>query len=592
MKLILAEKDAAARKIAFILSGGKYRSVKDGRVSYYVFGDTVVFPLQGHLLDIDFPPQFSSWRLEDLPSLVESPLVVKERDLPRLRTLRKIMKQCDVIIIATDADREGEAIGLEVVKGAKKVMRAWFSSLTPQEIKKAFSNLRSPNYALANSAFARRDVDLLWGAVLTRALSLRTNRRGKDFLSVGRVQTPTLGLIVEREREIRSFVPETYYVVSGEAEGYRVICTEKFKERKLAENVARIKKGIVASIEEKNVEIPRPVPFDTNTFLREASRLLKISPKKALDVAEELYLQGLISYPRTDNQTYPPSLDISSVLSILEKAYPIVKNITPPYRPSSGRKTEDHPPIHPVGYKKLEGIYAKVYDLIARRFIATLLPKAKVRVKKVTIAGEGYTFVNEGREIVDPGWTVIYPHELKTSPLPPFREGQEVSLTLVVEEKKTQPPPRYTYSSLLSKMESLGLGTKSTRADIIDKLFRRGYITGKKAIRPTELGEAVYDILKNIVPVIVSPELTASLEKDLEKIANGEKKREDVVAEVRDVLRKVVNDFLTKDIGGVALGSKEESLGKRPNTSRGIKKVKKEKRKITKTYRRRKKKNK
>jgi len=588
MKLILAEKDAAARKIAHVLSGGRYRTVRQGKISYYVFGDTVVFPLRGHLLDVDFPPRFSSWRMEDLPLLVESPLVVKERDPARLRVLRRLMRACSEVIIATDADREGEAIGLEVVDGDKKVSRAWFSSLTPQEIRRAFSNLRSPNYALAHSAFARRDVDLLWGAVLTRALSLKTNRRGRDFLSVGRVQTPTLALVVEREREIRSFVPEKYYVVVGEAEGYRVVCDKKFKNKEEAQEIAKNKRGVVVSVEERVVEVPRPVPFDTNTFLREASRLLKISPKRALDVAEELYLRGLISYPRTDNQTYPP-MDFSSILSLLEEAYPIVKNIRPPYRPSSGRKTEDHPPIHPVGYERLEGIHARVYDLVARRFIATLLPPGRVKVRRVVIEA-GCGLVGEGREVVERGWTAVYPHELKTSPLPPFQRGQEVSLSLSVEERKTQPPPRYTYSTLLSKMESLGLGTKSTRAEIIDKLFKRGYLTGKKVIRPTELGEAVYDILKGIVPVIVGPGLTASLEEELERVAKGQEGREEVVARAREVLRKVVNDFLARDVGGVALGSKEEPVGKRPGAPRGAKKVKKEKGKVAKAHRGRKKK--
>ncbi|HID08699.1 TPA: DNA topoisomerase I, partial [Candidatus Micrarchaeota archaeon] len=212
MILILAEKPLAGQRIARILSGGKARKKLFKKHPYWTFKfkgeDAVLVPLKGHILDVDFPEEFSRWKEEDLEKLVDAPLkqVITEATISAL--LRSLAPNVDAIIIATDADREGEAIGLEaaelVIKEKGKrvpIYRARFSAITKQEILKAFENLELPDRNLAESAFARREIDLLWGAVLTRALSLLTGRRGKDFLSVGRVQSPTLALVVERERE-------------------------------------------------------------------------------------------------------------------------------------------------------------------------------------------------------------------------------------------------------------------------------------------------------------------------------------------------------------------------------------------------------
>ena len=564
MILVLAEKAKAGRRIAEILSGGRFRTIKLKKHVYYTFNlngkEVVVFPLRGHVIDVDFPKEFSRWSLRSLKALTRAPIVRKVSAWDVVSTLKQLAPRVEEVIIATDADREGEAIGWEVVEyifRGKPVRRAWFSALTPREIRKAFSNLIPPKVKLAEAAFARRDVDLLWGAVLTRALSLTSGRRGKSFLSVGRVQTPTLALVVEREREIRNFKPQTYYTLKGtfcEREPFVAVHPRKvFDKREVEELLGKVKSsthGRVTSFRKEVKKVYRPVPLDTTTFLSEANKILGIPPKEALDIAEDLYTSGLISYPRTDNQTYPPDLPFSSILSKLRRIpqyRPFVEKITPPYSPSRGKKTEDHPPIHPVDVPSspLPEKHAKVYDLIVRRFLATLMEDGLVEVKKARIDVAGVPFEGEGRRVVKKGWMEVYPVRVDEKPLPDLEEGETVRvLGVKLEKGKTKPPSRYSPGELVKKMESLGLGTKATRAEIVAKLYRRGYITGRKRVRPTPLGELVYDLLKEFAPAIVTPELTSRLEQHMEEIAQGRKGRAEVVEESRNILESLADLFI------------------------------------------------
>ncbi len=565
MILIIAEKAKAGRRIAEVLSGGRYRALRAGKHVMYTFNlngkEYVVFPLRGHVIDVDFPKEFSRWSLKRLKDLVNAPIIQKVTLWNVINLLKSLKNRVEAVIIATDADREGEAIGLEVVEYLfrdKPVARAWFSSLTPREIKKAFSNLIPPKRSLAEAAFTRRDVDLLWGAVLTRALSLTSGRRGKDFLSVGRVQTPTLALVVEREREIRNFKPETYFLLKAlfekETPFWGTHPRKLKEEREAKELLEKVKNGmgVVRSFKKEEKKIHRPVPFDTTTFLSEANKILGIPPKEALDIAEDLYTSGLISYPRTDNQTYPPDLPFAEILSKLSRipSYrPFTSRISPPFRPSRGRKTEDHPPIHPVDVpaSPLPEKHAKIYDLIVRRFLATLLPEAVVEEKKGIIEVNGVPFEVKGKVLVFPGWMEVYPVSIEEVRVPDLVVGEEIPVKKVqLEKKKTKPPSRYSPGELVKRMESLGLGTKATRAEIIAKLYRRGYITGRKRIRPTPLGELVYDLLKEIAPETLSPELTARLEEDMNHIERGSKERGAVVGEARGVLSRLVDEFLNK----------------------------------------------
>lgn len=570
MILILAEKPLAGERIARILSHGRARKKTFKKHPYWEFDfngrPAVLVPLKGHIVDVDFPKELNRWSEETLEDLINAPLLTRATDYTVFQLLKSLAPSVEEIIIATDADREGEAIGLEAAEIVLRerrvpVRRAYFSALTPEEIQKAFSNLREPDYNLAASAYARREIDLLWGAVLTRALSLFSGRRGKDFISVGRVQSPTLALVVEREREIERFVPIPYWVIEAVlrdgGSDFKAVYAEgqiwqEPMARMLYQTASRAKEGVVVRTERRTDKIPRPVPFDTTTFLREANHVLGLSASEALSIAETLYMKGLISYPRTDNQTYPPSLDLRSIVSKLAKIHEyeeFAKELLAQdvFRPSSGRKTEDHPPIHPVDVpkKKLPEKEQRVYDLIARRFLATLMAPGTLERRRVHININGVPFVAEGRKVIQKGWTAVYPVDLRENEVPELPDGARVTVKSVkLIQKKTQPPSRYSQGELIKRMEALGLGTKSTRAEIIAKLFARKFLTGKKKIKPTELGRKLVDVLEKHAPDIVSPKMTAELEAEMERIAKGERSKEDVVSESRTLLSKVLREVL------------------------------------------------
>ena len=571
MILILAEKPIAGARIASILSDGKARKKQYKKHPYWEFefngAPAILVPLKGHILDVDFPPELNKWSEDTLDVLPGAPLqnVVTDRTVAAL--LKSLAPKISEIIIATDADREGEAIGLEsaelVMKYAGRqipVKRAYFSALTKKDVLNAFEHLQEPKRALAESAFTRREIDLIWGAALTRAISLYSGRRGKKFLSIGRVQSPTLAIIVEREREIERFVPIPYWVIeavlehSGEKFSARYAEGQIWQEpmaQMLYKTAKAAKQGVVTRVEVRQDKIARPVPFDTTTFLREANRHLHISTSEALKVAESLYMKGLISYPRTDNQTYPPSLDFRSILSKL-KSVPDYREFAEEllqqdvFRPSSGRKAEDHPPIHPVDVPrgKLSEKERKVYDLIARRFLATLMAPGTLERRNVHINLNGVPFVAEGRNIVQKGWTAVYPASLRENEVPSLSDGARVNVVSVkLSKSQTKPPSRYSEGELVKRMEALGLGTKSTRAEILAKLFARKYISGRKAIKPTELGLKIVEVLERYAPELATPNMTAELEQALDAIARGEKERDDVFSVSAERLKQVLNEL-------------------------------------------------
>ncbi len=571
MILIIAEKPIAGLRIANILSDGKLSRKSYRKHPYWEFSfqgePAVLIPLKGHIVDVDFPEALGRWSEDTLLDIPRADLrrVITERTVASL--LKSIAPQVSKIIIATDADREGEAIGLEAAElvmdfAGRQILtlRAYFSALTPSDIRRAFENLREPDRKLAESAFARRAVDLVWGAALTRAVSLYSGRRGKAFLSIGRVQSPTLAVVVEREREIQNFVPLEYWTIDAElaygSERFSAHYAEgKIWQEPMAQMLYRTasssKKGRVVRVEVRRDKISRPVPFDTTTFLREANRHLGISTSEALRVAESLYMKGLISYPRTDNQTYPPSLDFRAILSKLRtvKEYaPFADELLQQdvFRPSSGRKADDHPPIHPVDVPggRLSEKERKVYDLIARRFLATLMAPGTLERRNIHINIGGVPFVSEGRRVVQKGWTAVYPAQLRDSPVPDVPEGTPLDvLSVKLSKQKTKPPSRYSEGELVKRMEALGLGTKSTRAEILSKLFARKYIYGRRSIRPTDLGLRLVEVLEQYAPELATPDMTADLEKELDAIARGERSVDDVLRVSAQRLVKVLEDL-------------------------------------------------
>ncbi len=346
--------------------------------------------LKGHVLNPSFPDGYSNWQKTDLHELIDAKLIKEPTDKNVLRALRKVAKDATDVVIATDFDREGELIGLEAlsevldVNPALKaqadngaIKRARYSALTKDEIERAFADLDELSYDLAHAGEARQDIDLIWGATLTRAVSLATRRFGSNFLSVGRVQSPTLGLIVERELERRAHKPEPYWEVLARFqhpedafEAHHTV--DKFWKREEADAaVAGTKSpGVVSEIGSKKVNRRPPVPFNTTSFAAEASSRLGITPSRAMRVAEDLYMDGFISYPRTDNTVYPSSLPTRELVASLvripefEAAAPLLDG---ELKPTRGKKeTTDHPPIYPaqaVHPGGLDGQHQRVYEL-------------------------------------------------------------------------------------------------------------------------------------------------------------------------------------------------------------------------------------
>src|SRR5918996_3070089 len=337
MRLIVTEKNNSAKRIAEILGNG-VNSDKAYKVPYYTWsdgdGDHMAIGLKGHVLNPAFPEGYSNWQETDPKDLIDAELIKEPTDKNVLRALRKVAKDATSVVIATDFDREGELIGMEafgevldVNPGVEKsVKRARFSALTRDEIERAFGNLEELSLDLAHAGAARQDIDLIWGATLTRAVSLATRRFGSNFLSVGRVQSPTLGLIVERELERRAHEPKPFWEVfarfahpDGSFEAHHV--TDKFWDRAEADAAlaGTESPGVVKEVSSKKNTRRPPAPYNTTAFTTDASSRLGITPARAMRIAEDLYMRGVISYPRTDNTVYPSSLPLRELVSSLVK---------------------------------------------------------------------------------------------------------------------------------------------------------------------------------------------------------------------------------------------------------------------------------
>ncbi|MCW1292880.1 MAG: DNA topoisomerase I [Candidatus Parvarchaeota archaeon] len=558
MILIVAEKSTAAETIAKEI-GEERKEIKDGNIRYWKIKfkgeEAIVFPLKGHIVDVDFGDNFKNWDEETIKNLYKAEIVYYEKEKEIINKLREIGKNADLLIIATDYDSEGESIGLEAAQIVKavnpkiKVKRALFSALTKKELNEAFSNLTEINENLANSANARREIDLLIGATLTRLLSVSSGRLGNAFLSVGRVQTPTLKLVVERENEIESFKREKYYVMKFETENSIVFSSkEEYKSKDeidLKEGAYKLK---IIEIKTKEKEVPPPVPFNTTEFL-EAAASIGFSIPNAMRIAEDLYMRGYISYPRTDNQTYPPTLNFKEILEELSKEENYKKYIEKEIdknniKPTKGKEALDHPPIYPIKIPTdVDKQEIKIFNLIARRFLATLSKPEKEILTKITGEINGHKFYATGKKIIYKGWKEIYPVKENEIILPEISKN-ELEGKLIIEEKETSPPPRYTQAKTIKKMEELGLGTKSTRAEIIKKLFERGYLSKGSTLFASELGRKIISLLDNHTPVLTSPELTANLEKEIEDIANSKKEKEKVVLEAREQVKTLVETMI------------------------------------------------
>ena len=526
-KLIITEKANAARRISTILSDGKSHSSTSGGVTVISFesggDDYDVVSLRGHIIELDYPKEYNDWSSTSPVDLVYAPQVKTVRVKSILNMIKDLATKADEIIIATDYDREGELIGMETVREAGAdmgiVRRAKFSALTKGEVENAFSNLTDPDKKLADAAEARQIIDLAWGAVLTRLISLSSGQVGKNFMSVGRVQSPTLKLLVDRHEEIESFVPKPYWELVGK---FGILAfkgshaSNPFWDKDEAEAilavVADYKEGTVKSFEVTPKEEYRPAPFDTTQMQVEANKI-GIPPTTAMKLAEDLYTGGYISYPRTENTEYPKTLNLRSVLEKLKDG-------------EFKSEAEDK---------------WKLYELIVRRFLATVAPNAESEVTHCVIDVGGEDFNAEGYVLKKKGWKKYYGKYIKSndSKLPALKVGDTVDIrSMGIVESETKPPYRYNQGSLIQEMDRLQLGTKSTRHDIIGKLYSRNYVQGNYMI-PTPSGIALTKALENHGGGITEPDMTAKLESDMLKIMDGERTLDSVVTESQDMLHDV-----------------------------------------------------
>jgi DNA topoisomerase I len=566
LRLIITEKNDAAKKIAGILSGDGVRTESYLKVPYYLFTDTAgeastAVGLKGHVVQVDFPPEFAEWRKVEPRELIDAPLVKTETAKSVVRTVKKLAADATSLIIATDYDREGELIGLEALNLAaeenarliRSARRARFSALTAGEIKRAFSHLDHLSEPLARAGEARQDIDLIWGATLTRFVSLATGRLGSQFLSVGRVQTPTLVLIAEREKERRAFVSEPFWVVKVELEskGQRFSAihkeerfTDEAKAKAVFDKLAT--PGKVTGVKQTSRKVAKPAPFNTTSFTSAATSL-GYGAAAAMRIAEDLYMAGHISYPRTDNTVYPSSLDLREAVEILaegafaREAGELLRR--PALHASRGdKRTTDHPPIYPTGSPRrgeLGDREWRLYELVVRRFMATLADDAVMESNRVDVGITGEPFVARGSRVVSAGWLDYYPYSRqKDSELPLLHEGDLVDLVdKQLDARETQPPARYGQGTLIELMEKYNLGTKATRHAIIQNLYDRGYVHGNP-VEPTEMGIKMAEALQEFAPRIASPDMTAELEKDMDLISERDLTKEQVVTISRDLLRQ------------------------------------------------------
>jgi DNA topoisomerase-1 len=578
--LIITEKPDAANRIASALDAvGKAKKMVDNGVPYYVAkrrGDIVVVPALGHLYTVasekkgrDHYPVFNyQW----------VPLYLAERGARRIRTwletIAKLAKDADAFIDACDYDIEGSIIGYCILKYAcgnkeNTSKRMKYSTLTKEEVEKSYTEaLPHLDFSFIEAGLTRHEVDWLYGVNLSRALTIAARNWSGQYatLSTGRVQGPTLKFLATRERSIKCFVPTPYWSIKAtvridgsvfEAEHEKKVIEIK-EEADAIVNACEGKNGKVAKIETKKFQQKPPLPFDLGSLQSEAYSLFRYTPTRTSSIAQRLYLDALISYPRTSSQKLPPAIGYETILKKLGKTreyYALAAELLakPELKPNEGKKEDPaHPAIYPTGdlpERALDSAEKNIWNLVIRRFMATFGEPAMQQTVKVTININGNQFHLRGRQTLEEGWLRFYKPYVRSedASVPPMEEGQIVSVERVISEDKfTKPPPRYNPSSLLRKMEKEEIGTKATRAEIIQTLYDRKYIREERIV-VTNLGLEVIDVLKKYCPTIVSLELTRKLEERMNEIQQRKETRKNVLRDAIEILKSVTEKLKEKE---------------------------------------------
>ena len=564
MQLVIAEKPSVAMSIAKVLG------VKNKQNGYMEGNGYIISWCVGHLVGLVSPEiydeKYKRWNIEDLPIF---PKEFKHYVLPKVKKqfsiLKILMNRKDIneVINACDAGREGELIFRLVYKQAKckkDIKRLWISSMEDRAIKEGFENLKEGHDYdnLFASATARAKADWLVGMNLSRLYSLLY----KQNYSVGRVQTPTLALMVKREGDIQSFKKEKYYTVELDLDDFS-LTTERIDNPDIAEQLKNlVPETIKIDYVEEKEKITKPdLPFDLTTLQRECNRYFGYSAKQSLDYAQSLYEKKLITYPRTDSRYLTEDMITSLVNNILGKNDFDTDRIKVIF---NTKKVTDHHAIIPTASASIEEIESlpesekRVFKLIKNKLHASFSYPLKEKLTKIIAEFDGFEFITKGKTVIDGGFTKYLedykPKDKKDNPLPIVNPGDEFSIKeKTIKEKYTQPPKPYTEESLLKAMEiagkgeidkgieveRVGLGTPATRAGIIENLIYKKYIKreGKNLI-PTHLGLAVISI---VAKELKNAKLTSDWETSLYYISKGKSREEDFLQEIEAFIAKQID---------------------------------------------------
>lgn len=559
--LVICEKADASKRIASALSDKFKTYTSNGTQIYLVENDKkkyIICSALGHLYGLGT----SRKKRDVFPifDLMWFPLSQIDTDKKivwnRIQTISSLSNRASAFVNACDYDTEGSIIGRNIIKYScnadiSKVLRAKFSTLTKEELSEAFENLKvGIDDGLARAGITRHIIDYMWGINLSRILisALQHSASSGGSISTGRVQGPTLKFIVDREIEIRSFVTRPYWTAKALVDSsketfyaeYSIDRITKRKEGHLIKNENEGREGIVEQLKKTEVKLIPPTPFNTGDLQKEAFRLFGFSPILTLSIAERLYLNALISYPRTNSQKLPPSINYLKIVNGLGRLEEYKKEVkallNTRLKPREGDKDDPaHPSIYPTGEIPAGGLDArqiKLYDLIVRRFFSVFGEKAiKERMQlSINVQNKHHWEVN-GLRTIYAGWTFFYGKyvNMEEHDLPLLQEGERVLIKSVeIAEKFDRRPPRFNRGSLLEKMEEENLGTKATRAEIIETLYKRGYIVGD-SMAPTNLGFQITLTLSKYSKEIVSVDLTKEMERKLEQIEVGKETPENVL---------------------------------------------------------------
>ncbi|XP_026192377.1 DNA topoisomerase 3-beta-1 [Cyclospora cayetanensis] len=593
--LMVAEKPSIAETLASILSNNNYTKRKgiSPVTSVWEFrgnfaGEPVLFKVTstaGHIYQTEFPPAFNDWQRVDPLELFDAP-VVKTEAQPKHRLPRHLQEEakgCAHLVLWLDCDREGENICFEVINivksclvkniGKQQIWRAHFSALAPADVQRALKSLGTPNKDESDAVDARQELDLKIGVAFTRFQTKHFQGKYGDLdsslISYGPCQTPTLQLCVQRSDAIQAFKPEEYYQIKplvrvGEQELSLEWARGQVFDRVVAQTFHAIVRycgrvAVVTAAKQSEEVLAMPQALNTVSLLKAASQRLGIGPHHAMQIAERLYLGGYITYPRTETCCYPPSFDLQgAVQAQTTNAYwgmhaqqILARGIA---KPRSGMDAGDHPPITPVRSvteNEIGGGDAwRMYELVARTFLATVSGNCKFKKQTLTLAINGESFTTSARVCIDPGFTaVLRESELRDTTLPNLKPGDELLVQGVsIVDRMTSPPSYLSESDLLSLLEKHRIGTDASMATHINNICERNYVslTSGRRLEPTKLGICLIHGLMAIDAELVLPFVRASIEQLVDVIAKGKAPREAVVLHSLNIFKAKFAYFVNK----------------------------------------------